>query len=104
MSRSYLSKRQVEWERASLDVQEAKHKRLVTRHAETMAWMYSLCTPDYCREVDEAYKALIAWSERDLQRWRRKVERLERERSRKRRVKRATRRRRREQREAERLL
>lgn len=110
MSRSYLSKRQVKWERASLDIQEAKHKNLVAYRDRVFAvWNPDDCEHEgpgcmTCASVRKVVSEDVEWSERDLQRWRRKVERLEREQSRKRRVKRVTKRWRREQREAERLL
>jgi len=107
MSRSYLSRRQVEWERASLEFQEQKHARNVAARETMPEQLRDICTDPgcpICTSLIRIFDADIAWSERDLIRWRRKVERLERELSRKRRVKRSVRRRRREDRQRERLL
>lgn len=101
MSRSYLSKRQVQFERDSLDYIEGKHKDLISyQDAVHKLWNAENCEhngPDctLCQGVRNIVDEQVAWSEEDLKRVRRKVERLERELSRKRRVKRSTKRKRR---------
>lgn len=95
MSRSYLSGRQVQFERDSLNYIEKKHKNLVEHCAKVhQVWSHENC--NVCQSIRRLINDDVAWSNRDLERRRRKVERLERERSRKRRIKRATRRQRRE--------
>lgn len=91
MSRSYLSKRQVKWERDSLDIQEAKHKKLVIYRDEVHElWSHKNCGA--CSGVRRLTDEQVEWSRRDLTRWSRKVKRLEREQIIKRKVKRQVRR------------
>lgn len=98
MSRSYLSRRQVQFERDSLDHIEEKHKQLIGDQASVhKLWNVENCEHygpgcTLCQSVRNIIDSQVTWSERDLKRVRRKVERLERERSRKRRVKRSVRR------------
>ena len=98
MSRSYLSKRQVQFERDSLDFQEEKHKNLLIHRDEVFKlWDPVTCPHDgpdcsSCENVRSLLTKQVEWSERDLARWRRKVERLEREQTIKRKIKRKVRR------------
>ena len=107
MSRSYLSKRQVKFERDSLDVQIEKHRRLIEqKDAAHKLWDPVRCKHEgpncsICSSMRTVFDNHIEWSERDLLRWNKKVERLERELSRKRIVKRSIKKQRRERRAAE---
>jgi len=95
MSRSYLSKQQVKFERDSLDYLEEKHRKLIDHQdAVYKLWNADNCHFEgvgcaICQLVRDIVDADVAWSFRDLERRRGKVERLERETSRKRRVKRS---------------
>lgn len=101
MSRSYLSRRQLAFECDALDHIKRKHSDLVAyRDRVHKVWRHKDCGS--CESVRRSTDEDVTWSQRDLDRYCRKVERLEREESRKRWVKRSTKRLRREARQRER--
>ena len=103
MSRSYLSKRQVEFERDSLDYLKEKHKKLIDyQNSIYKLWNVNNCHFNgtgctLCQSIRNIVDDDVSWSIHDLNRRNKKVKRLELELSKKRQVKRSTKKRRREE-------